>query len=380
MKEERDAQQGRREQQAAARVQKEKQQAIARLPNLRNAGLNREMRDAKRQEIEQKALRQDPAYRDHVTKQKAISDGILAAQTAKRREAESRARAEKPEKKGGGLFGWAKDKVKQVVPDKVENFVVDRAKDVKDAAKSTGRFVKNHASTIGHGALDAAGFIPVVGGVFDLANAGWYAASGDWTNAALSATAAIPGVGDAAAAAKLTVKAAMATKGSVVAAKGLKAASAGAGVAAKNLKAPKTYLTYTLRDSDGVVRYVGRASGKGTPEKVLGGRISKGHDVLKENPGLKPRIEEVQGSRASNRGAEDVLYSRHQRYVNKKKGETLQAPDGTKLAGGANRGGQQLLNKENPLSNIPWKAKTSGSRKIEKYVNDPHRRLYRSPQ
>ena len=61
-------------------------------------------------------------------------------------------------------------------------------------------------SDIGHTALDFAGFVPGIGAAADLANAAWYAAEGDYKNATLSATAAIPGVGDAAAAARLGVK------------------------------------------------------------------------------------------------------------------------------------------------------------------------------
>jgi hypothetical protein len=44
--------------------------------------------------------------------------------------------------------------------------------------------------------------VPVIGEVADLANAGWYAAEGDYTNAALSAAGAIPFAGNAATAAK----------------------------------------------------------------------------------------------------------------------------------------------------------------------------------
>jgi hypothetical protein len=58
-------------------------------------------------------------------------------------------------------------------------------------------------SGIGHTILDVAGFIPVVGAVADLANAGWYAAEGDYVNAGLSAVGAIPFAGDAAAAVRL---------------------------------------------------------------------------------------------------------------------------------------------------------------------------------
>jgi filamentous hemagglutinin len=51
-------------------------------------------------------------------------------------------------------------------------------------------------SEIGHTVLNVAGMIPVIGAPADAVNAGWYAAQGDWANAALSAATAIPGVGD----------------------------------------------------------------------------------------------------------------------------------------------------------------------------------------
>lgn len=226
--------------------------------------------------------------------------------------------------------------------DKAGDFVKEKTSDAWDKTKSAGTFVKDHASEIGHGALDVAGFVPVIGAAADGINGVWYAAQGDRTNAALSFAAAIPIVGDAAAAAKGVGKVANAVK---------------------DAKATKTYLTYTLKDSDEVVRYVGRASGKGTPQEVLAGRISKGHHVLQSNANLKPHLEAVQGNRAANRGAEDVLYSRYQvPNPNQINGKTL--------APGANKGGQQLLNETNPLSNISWKAKTIGRRKIEAYAND----------
>ncbi|MEJ3749690.1 DNRLRE domain-containing protein [Actinomycetes bacterium KLBMP 9797] len=57
-------------------------------------------------------------------------------------------------------------------------------------------------SDIGHAVLDVAGLVPGVGEVADLANAAWYAAEGDYANAALSAASAIPFAGYAATAAK----------------------------------------------------------------------------------------------------------------------------------------------------------------------------------
>ncbi|MGW0709808.1 golvesin C-terminal-like domain-containing protein [Streptomyces sp. NPDC002643] len=57
-------------------------------------------------------------------------------------------------------------------------------------------------SDIGHAALDVAGLIPVVGEVADLANCGWYAAEGEYVDAALSCASAIPFAGYGATAAK----------------------------------------------------------------------------------------------------------------------------------------------------------------------------------
>ncbi|WP_406492002.1 polymorphic toxin-type HINT domain-containing protein [Streptomyces sp. NBC_01604] len=57
-------------------------------------------------------------------------------------------------------------------------------------------------SDIGHIALDVVGLIPVVGEAADLANCGWYAAEGEYVDAALSCASAIPFAGYGATAAK----------------------------------------------------------------------------------------------------------------------------------------------------------------------------------
>jgi RHS repeat-associated protein len=61
-------------------------------------------------------------------------------------------------------------------------------------------------SDLGHAALDAAGMIPVVGAVADVANGAWYAAEGDYLDAGISFAGAIPVIGDAALGARLAVK------------------------------------------------------------------------------------------------------------------------------------------------------------------------------
>jgi len=48
---------------------------------------------------------------------------------------------------------------------------------------------------IGHAALDAVGLVPGLGEIADGVNATWYAADGDYENAALSAAAAVPFLG-----------------------------------------------------------------------------------------------------------------------------------------------------------------------------------------
>ncbi|MFG1605155.1 DNRLRE domain-containing protein [Actinoplanes sp. NPDC049265] len=83
-------------------------------------------------------------------------------------------------------------------------------------------------SDIGHAALDVAGLVPGVGEVADLANAAWYAAEGDYANAALSAASAIPFAGYAASAAKGVKYAAKGADAAQSAAKGADAARSGA--------------------------------------------------------------------------------------------------------------------------------------------------------
>ncbi|WP_158842816.1 golvesin C-terminal-like domain-containing protein [Saccharothrix deserti] len=86
-----------------------------------------------------------------------------------------------------------------------------------------GKWMSDNASAIGHAALDVAGLVPGVGEVADLANAAWYAAEGDYANAALSAAAAIPFAGWAATAVKAgkyAVKGADAAQGAGKAAEG----------------------------------------------------------------------------------------------------------------------------------------------------------------
>ncbi|MCX5271010.1 polymorphic toxin-type HINT domain-containing protein [Streptomyces virginiae] len=74
---------------------------------------------------------------------------------------------------------------------------------IKKAAKKVGGAVNKY----GHTALDVAGMIPVIGEAADLVNGVWYAAQGDWKNAAMSFASMIPVAGAAIAGTRLGAKA-----------------------------------------------------------------------------------------------------------------------------------------------------------------------------
>ncbi|GGS22538.1 polymorphic toxin-type HINT domain-containing protein [Actinokineospora fastidiosa] len=64
-----------------------------------------------------------------------------------------------------------------------------------DWIEETADWVGDNLSTVGHAALDVAGMIPVIGEAADVANGIWYAAEGNYTDAALSFAGAIPFAG-----------------------------------------------------------------------------------------------------------------------------------------------------------------------------------------
>jgi filamentous hemagglutinin len=85
-----------------------------------------------------------------------------------------------------------------------EKIIGDGATDFKKAMGDAAKVVTHMSpSEIGHTVLNVAGMVPVIGAPADAINAGWYAAQGDWGNAALSAATAIPGLGDVVGGARL---------------------------------------------------------------------------------------------------------------------------------------------------------------------------------
>lgn len=68
---------------------------------------------------------------------------------------------------------------------------------LRQIAEPRRRLHEGALSTAGHIGLDAVGLIPGAGEAADLANAAWFAQSGDYFQAALSLISLVPGVGDA---------------------------------------------------------------------------------------------------------------------------------------------------------------------------------------
>lgn len=101
-------------------------------------------------------------------------------------------------------------------------------------------------------ALDFAGFIPGAGAIPDLLNAAIYAARGDMANAGMSVLAAVPGIGDAAAGAKIAVKGVKAAKAAKNAGK-LGDAAKDNVTSISKFKADK--VQKTIDESDNVTRF-----------------------------------------------------------------------------------------------------------------------------
>ncbi len=182
---------------------------------------------------------------------------------------------------GWGVFGDIADGAKGLASGAADlasgaSKAFDSALDTAgDAIGSASRAVGNASiSDIGHTSLDVLGMVPVVGEVADLANAGWYAAEGDYTNAALSAAGAIPFAGNAATAAKWGKKAVDAAD---MASDGLRLAN-NAGDAAKAVDAASTVAKAEVPSGPQVLfgqRRVSPNFGKeGRPEHLAGRPIA----------------------------------------------------------------------------------------------------------
>jgi exonuclease VII small subunit len=153
-----------------------------------------------------------------------VSRGVR--EVGEKKEEASRWLGEKKEK----ATRWTEDKVKDVSEtvdkaadtvshtaskglaktwDKVSDTASDVGHATSEAWRKTDDWLEEQGtslSEVGHTALDVAGLVPVIGSVADGANAVWYLAEGDYSNAALSGVGMIPGLGEAAVASKLAVK------------------------------------------------------------------------------------------------------------------------------------------------------------------------------
>lgn len=131
-------------------------------------------------------------------------------------------------------------------------------------------------------ALDVAGFVPGLGAIPDLLNAGISALRGDWVNAGMCVLAAVPGVGDVAAAGKLAYKGTKlagatvktAAKSTTVA-KSAKVVSKESNVVAKTSKGQSGTLAPKKSDDSNVVPF--RSKSQNTPIANSKTDINKGN-------------------------------------------------------------------------------------------------------
>ena len=118
-----------------------------------------------------------------------------------------------------------------------------------------------------HGALDIAGFIPVLGAIPDGINAVIYAAEGDWTNAGISVVAMVPVFGDGAKVVVKGGKEVIEASGKTVIKMGKEELGAGLKKVAQE-KTEKEALEKAAKEAEG------EAAKKGTKKKGGGGGIS----------------------------------------------------------------------------------------------------------
>ena len=145
--------------------------------------------------------------------------------------------------------------------------------------------------------LDAAGFFPGLGAIPDLANAAISALRGNWDDAGLSVLAAIPAVGDAAAAAKLAkrgLKAAKKAKAAKIGAeaidKGSDASKAGTKMMDNGADAAKSATKTMGKGADGT------KSGMKTGDRMARGGAEKLEDVADKKQQLLKMSEKKEPS------------------------------------------------------------------------------------
>jgi hypothetical protein len=142
-----------------------------------------------------------------------------------------------------------------------------------------------------HTGLDVLGFVPGLGAIPDLANAGIYALEGDMVNAGISTMAAVPGIGDAAKAGTMVVKGGKAVAKEAAKEGAEKAAKEAAEKAAKEAaeKAEKEAAEKAAKEK--AEKETAEAGGK--PPKKEDGGYSKGKgkgpcDHLRQGDGTGP--------------------------------------------------------------------------------------------
>ncbi|MGI8783685.1 MAG: SpvB/TcaC N-terminal domain-containing protein [Acidobacteriota bacterium] len=97
-------------------------------------------------------------------------------------------------------------------------------------------------------------------------------------------------------------------------------------------KAEKTHITYVLKDAPDSIRYVGRAQGYGSPEKVLYGRLTKNHPTFEAHPNLVAEVVAEHKTLKASKGAESVYHDYFKEKGHKLLNSPLSPPGGSSTA------------------------------------------------
>ena len=166
----------------------------------------------------------------------------------------------------------------------------------------------NGFNALGHALLDVLGLIPVAGAFLDAANCVWYIADDNYAMAAISAFAAIPGLGDLASAGKLATKGAKAAELCKIIKKLGYAAKVAENVGEIAINATNMYVDYAIKEKEFGVDTVASLLAAGLNGFGIYASVKRYNSISLDSPSVNTGkvTEEVEGG---NKVAEKVSES-----------------------------------------------------------------------
>ena len=171
-----------------------------------------------------------------------------------------------------------------------------------------GMSPENGKNALGHAILDVMGLIPVAGAICDVANCVWYILDDNYAMAAISAFAAIPGLGDLASAGKLATKGAKAAELCKIIKKLGYAAKVAENVGEIAINATNMYVDYAIKEKEFGVDTVASLLAAGLNGFGIYASVKRYNSISLDSPSVNTGkvTEEVEGG---NKVAEKVSES-----------------------------------------------------------------------